>query len=177
MSVYIFTLLQTLEKCLIMISPKNSITATIEGSAIDSIYVGELETHTVLTNHCATYSAWPGPMLIVLYLALTAKTLDTFVYMHVHMFICLFIRVFACSYVYMFDNSCVCMFICLYVCLFMCLHVHMIICLFSHVFACSYVHMLLIRVFACSYDYMLVYLCVCMLISLNVRVLARAFVH
>ena len=27
--------------------------------------------------HCATCSVWPGPLLIFLYLALTAKTLDT----------------------------------------------------------------------------------------------------
>ena len=60
-----------------MIRPKHSITATIENNVIDFIYVGELEMHTVVTYQCATYSVWPGPLLIVLYLALTAKTYET----------------------------------------------------------------------------------------------------
>ena len=66
-----------MRKCLTMTSPKHNISATIEGNAVDIIYVGELEIHTVLTYHCANYSVWPGSLLIVLYLALTAKTLDT----------------------------------------------------------------------------------------------------
>ena len=68
--------LQASRKCLIMISPGQSITATIEGNVIDTIYVGELEIRTVLTYHCATYSVWLGQLLIVLYLTLTAKTLE-----------------------------------------------------------------------------------------------------
>ena len=31
----------------------------------------------VLTYHCATYSVWPSLLLIVLYLALTAKPFET----------------------------------------------------------------------------------------------------
>ena len=65
MSVYIVNFLQTLKKCLIIIIPKYNITATIEGNAIDIIHEGELEIHTALTCHCATYSAWPGPLPIV----------------------------------------------------------------------------------------------------------------
>ena len=61
-----------LKKCLVMIHPKHSITTTIEGNVIDFNYVGELETYTVLKNHCDIFSVWPGPWLIVLYLALTA---------------------------------------------------------------------------------------------------------
>ena len=86
---------QTLKKCLIIISPKHSITTTIEDSVIDIIFVGKLEVHTIVTYHCATYSVYPGLLLtivtyhcatysvypglllIVLYLALTAKTLRT----------------------------------------------------------------------------------------------------
>jgi len=60
-----------------MISPKHGITSTIEGNAIDIIYVGELEIHKALKYHYANYRVWPGPLLIVLYLALTAKTLGT----------------------------------------------------------------------------------------------------
>ena len=56
-----------------MINAIHSITATIEGI----IYVGELETHTVLMFHGVTDSVWPGSLFIVLYVALTAKTLDT----------------------------------------------------------------------------------------------------
>ena len=46
-------------------------------AVMDIIYVGELETYTVLTYHCASYSVWPSLLLILLYLALNAKTLDT----------------------------------------------------------------------------------------------------
>ena len=60
-----------------MISAKHCITGTIEGNGIDIIYIGELEIHTVLMYHCATYSVSSGSLLIVLYLALTAKSLDT----------------------------------------------------------------------------------------------------
>ena len=66
-----------MKKCLIIINLKHSISATIDINVIDTIYVGELEIHRVLTYHCATYSVWPSPLLIVLYLVLTAKTLDT----------------------------------------------------------------------------------------------------
>ena len=59
-----------------MINQKHNITATIEGNFIDFIFVGKLEITTVLAYHCATYSVWPGPLLIVLYLALNAKSLD-----------------------------------------------------------------------------------------------------
>ena len=69
--------MQSLEKLLIMISPKHGITASIEGNVIDITYVGELEIHAEFTYHSATYSVWPGPLLFVLYLAPTAKTLDT----------------------------------------------------------------------------------------------------
>ena len=48
MSVYIVNFSQTLNKCLIMVSPEPSSTATIEGNVIDFICVGELEIHTVL---------------------------------------------------------------------------------------------------------------------------------
>ena len=58
-----------------IIAPKHSITAAIEGNVIDIIYAGELEIHIVLTYHCATYSMWLGPLVIFLYLDLTAKTL------------------------------------------------------------------------------------------------------
>ena len=77
MSVYIVNFLQALKKCLMMISQKHSISATIEGNVIDIMYLGELEIHTALTYHCTTYSAWPGPFLIVLYLVLNAKSLET----------------------------------------------------------------------------------------------------
>ena len=65
--------LHSLKKCLIMISRKNSITATIEGNVIDIIYVGEGEIHRVLTYHYATYIDRHGPLLIVLYLILAVK--------------------------------------------------------------------------------------------------------
>ena len=55
---------------------KHSISATIGGNVIDIIYIGKLEIHTVLSYHLATYSVWPGPLFIVLHLALTAKTFD-----------------------------------------------------------------------------------------------------
>ena len=54
MSLYIVNVLQSLEKFLIMISPKQSITSSIEANVIEITYVGELEVHTVLTYHCAT---------------------------------------------------------------------------------------------------------------------------
>ena len=60
-----------------MISPKYSITATIKSNVIGIAYLGELEIHAVLMYHCATYSVWPGQLHLVLYLALTAKTMDT----------------------------------------------------------------------------------------------------
>ena len=60
-----------------MISPRHSVTTTIEGNAIDIIYLGVLEIRAVITYHCATYSMWPGPLLIVLYLGFAAKTLNT----------------------------------------------------------------------------------------------------
>ena len=69
--------MQALKKCLIMDNPEHSISATIEGSVSYIIDAGELEIHTVLTYHCATYSVRPGPLTVVLYLALTAKSLDT----------------------------------------------------------------------------------------------------
>ena len=43
---------------------------------MDIIYVGELETYTVLTYHCASYRVWSNLLLILLYLALNAKSLD-----------------------------------------------------------------------------------------------------
>ena len=46
-----------------MISLKQSITATIDGNGID---ISFLEIHAFLTYHCAKYSVWPGPSLIVL---------------------------------------------------------------------------------------------------------------
>ena len=76
MSVYIANFLQTLKKSRIVINLKHSIIFTIEGNVFDIIYVGELEVHTVLMCHCATYSLWPAPLYIALYLALAAKTLD-----------------------------------------------------------------------------------------------------
>ena len=45
--------MQALKNCLIMINPKHSNSATIEGNVIDMIYVGKLEIHTVLMYHCA----------------------------------------------------------------------------------------------------------------------------
>ena len=59
-------------------SPKHSLAVTIEGKVIDIKYAGELEIHTV---HRATSNVWPGLLLIVLllialYLALIAKSLD-----------------------------------------------------------------------------------------------------
>ena len=60
-----------------MISQKLSITFTIDGNVIVIIYIGEIEIHTVLMYHCASYSVRPCPLLIVLYLALAAKILDT----------------------------------------------------------------------------------------------------
>ena len=57
-----------------MLSPKHSITATINGYVIDIRYVGEPETRTV---HCATDSVWPGPLLIVLYLVFKGKSSDS----------------------------------------------------------------------------------------------------
>ena len=77
MSVDIVNFLQALKKRLIMSSLEQSISATIEGNAIYIIYVSELEILTVLTYHCAGYSVWPGPFLIVLYLALNAESLGT----------------------------------------------------------------------------------------------------
>ena len=68
--------LQTLKKCLIIKSTKHSITATIEDNVSDITCAGKLETHTVLTYHCTASSVWPGPLRIVPYLPITAKTLD-----------------------------------------------------------------------------------------------------
>ena len=66
-----------MKKCLIIINLKHSISATIDVNVIDIIYVGELEIHTILTYQCAKYCVWPGPLVVVPYLTLTAKTLDT----------------------------------------------------------------------------------------------------
>ena len=77
MSLYIVNFLQGLRKCLIMIGLRYSISATTEGSAVYIIYVGEQEIHRVLTCHCANYTVWPGPLLIVLCSAFAAKSLDT----------------------------------------------------------------------------------------------------
>ena len=63
MTVDIVNFLQALKKYLIMLSPKHSITANIQG--------------TVNTVQCATYNEWPGLLLIVLYLVLNTKSLDT----------------------------------------------------------------------------------------------------
>ena len=68
---------QFLQALKILVGPKHSISAIIEGNIIDIIYVGELEIHTVLSYHCAIYSVWPNLLLIVLFLALNAKSLDT----------------------------------------------------------------------------------------------------
>ena len=76
---YVLSIFGNIEEISDMICPQHSITATIEGKVIDIKYVGELEIHAVLTYHCATYSVLPGPSLIALYLALTAKTLNTLV--------------------------------------------------------------------------------------------------
>ena len=75
--VYIINILQMLKKCLIVISTKHSITATFEGNG-QILYVGELEIHTVLTYHCATYNMLPGPLLIVPYLLITSCCNYTF---------------------------------------------------------------------------------------------------
>ena len=77
MSVYIVNLLQALKKFLIMIGPEHRINATIDINVIDIIYESELEIHTLITYHCASYSVWHGSLLIVLYLALPAKSMDT----------------------------------------------------------------------------------------------------
>ena len=55
MRLYISSIFANVEECLIMIRPKHSISTAIEDNII---YVGELEIHTVLTYHCATYSVW-----------------------------------------------------------------------------------------------------------------------
>ena len=60
-----------------MTSPKHCNSATSEGNGIDIIYTGKLEIHTVLTDHCGTYTVQLGPLVIVLYLGLKAKHLDT----------------------------------------------------------------------------------------------------
>ena len=76
-SLYIFSYFEPSSIRMITIIPKQCITATIEDIAIDIVYVGELEIHTTLTDCCATFRIWSGPLLIALYLALTAKALDT----------------------------------------------------------------------------------------------------
>ena len=77
-SLYILSIfLQTLKKVYDMTSPKHSITATIESNIFDFIYVGELEINTELTHHCPKYSVWPGPLPITVYMAHTAKALET----------------------------------------------------------------------------------------------------
>ena len=73
MSVYIANFLKI---CLIMISLQHRITATIEANVSDIIH-GDLEIHTVLLYHCATYSVWPGSVPVVLHMVFTAETLDT----------------------------------------------------------------------------------------------------
>ena len=86
MPVYTVNLLQALKKCLIMTSSKHNISATNEGNVIDITYVGELEICTVLRYGCATDSVWPGPFVIVLYLALNEKLWTPLVYMiHISM--------------------------------------------------------------------------------------------
>ena len=77
MSVYIVNPLQILKEYLTLISPKQSINATTEGNATDTIYIGELVIDTVSTYHCATHSVWPGQLLIALYLAPNAESLGT----------------------------------------------------------------------------------------------------
>ena len=67
MSVYIVNFSHLLKKCLIMISPEDSISATIEGNDFDIIYVGELELRTELTvliivcgpTRCLLVCIWP----------------------------------------------------------------------------------------------------------------------
>ena len=66
MFVYVVNFLLSLKKCLLMLGTQYGVTATIDGNVIGITYVGELEIHTVLTYHCATYSVWPGPLFIVL---------------------------------------------------------------------------------------------------------------
>ena len=68
--------MQTLRKCLIMTSPKHSITATIEDNVIYIIISGQ-EIHTVLSYHYFTYRVLPDPLLIALYVVLATKTLKT----------------------------------------------------------------------------------------------------
>ena len=51
---------------MIMTRPKHSITSTIEGNVIEIIHAGKLEIHTVLINHCATYSVF-GPVHCLLF--------------------------------------------------------------------------------------------------------------
>ena len=60
-----------------MINLNYSISTTNECNFIGITYVGELEVHAVVTCHCAKYSVCPGPLLIVLNLALIANALDT----------------------------------------------------------------------------------------------------
>ena len=73
MSVYIDNILQILKKCLIMISPKHSIIATITGNVIDITYVGEREIHTVFTYYRVTYHCLARPVAYCSALALTVK--------------------------------------------------------------------------------------------------------
>ena len=62
-----------------MLSTKHSIAVTIDGNAIDFIHTGEIEIqHSESTQYEGiTYRVWPGLSFIVLYLARTAKSLDT----------------------------------------------------------------------------------------------------
>ena len=61
---------------MIMISSNHCFTATIEGNVIDINHIGELEIHAVDHSLTLSYLQRPGLLVIVLYLALTAKTLD-----------------------------------------------------------------------------------------------------
>ena len=56
---------------------KHSITVSPLREFIDIMYVGELEIHTVLAYITALLVVCPGPLLISLLLALTAKGSDT----------------------------------------------------------------------------------------------------
>ena len=76
MSVYIVNVFASVEEMSDFKKPKYCIAATVEGNAIEIIYVVKLEIHTVLAYHCANYYAWLSLLLNVLFLVLNAKTLD-----------------------------------------------------------------------------------------------------
>ena len=62
-------------------SPKDSITATIEGNVIDILYVSELKMNTVLTYHGAICSVWPGTYLLFSIWPLLQKIRTPLLYM------------------------------------------------------------------------------------------------